>query len=198
MPVWPTNHFSAPFWALGQCVIGVDEVGAGALAGPVVAAACAWMPAYRVAVRDSKTLSARQRQAACAQIQAEAPWAVGMASVEEIDALGIRPANLLAMRRACLALGLQAHVLVDAYVIPQLGLAQTAIIRGDQQESCIAAASIVAKVTRDRLMEDADQTYPMYNFCKHKGYGTLEHRRALAQYGRCAFHRQTFSYSDGT
>jgi len=175
-------------------IAGVDEAGAGALAGPVVAGAVILPEGHNLAVRDSKTLSQKQREALFDQIYAVAiAVGVGIVHVEEIDAIGIRPANLLAMQKAAEALTQVDHMLVDARRIPAISVPQTAIIRGDQQEYCIAAASIVAKVTRDRFMTQAHDLFPEYNFAQHKGYGTLAHRLAVQKYGRCSLHRESFT-----
>ena len=191
-----------------RAVAGVDEVGRGPLAGPVMAGAVVlperWLRRPRRNgrgedprryLRDSKTLSAAQRERLYDAITACAvAWAVGEASVEEIDRLGIVPATRLAMRRAIDALrpGPQA-LLVDAVDLSELRLPCRAIIDGDALCGSIAAASIVAKVARDRLMEDLDRRYPGYGFAEHKGYATREHLRLLRELGPCPIHRRTFA-----
>lgn len=145
---------------------------------------------------DSKTLSESRREELYSYILSEHEVAVGFASVREIDRLNILRASLLAMRRAVEKLKAPGgHVLVDGrFVIPNLnGYLQTAVIRGDDRLENVAAASIVAKVTRDRMMYDYAKKYPHYGFDQHKGYGTLDHRRALERVGPCAIHRRSFA-----
>lgn len=173
-------------------VAGVDEAGAGALAGPVVAGAVVWRDGVSGSgIRDSKTLSLPARERLYETIvQQSAAWAAGVATVEEIAELGIRPANLLAMRRAVEALQPKADfVLVDAWTIPGLTTPQKGIIRADQKILCVAAASIIAKVTRDRMMTTLHEAFPQYGFNIHKGYGTSKHRAAIATHGPCPHHR---------
>jgi ribonuclease HII len=174
-------------------VAGVDEAGAGALAGPVVAAAVILPVDHGLKVRDSKTLSAKQRDKLFDEIgEVAVEVGIGIVDATLIDEIGIRPSNHLAMRIAVEKLKLVDHALVDGWLIPKLTLSQTRIIRGDQKEFCIAAASIVAKVTRDRIMIEADIEYPQYSFAKHKGYGTVLHREAVKSHGRSPVHRVTF------
>lgn len=181
-------------------VIGVDEVGRGCLAGPVVAAAVI-LSRYTRRRRyfDSKQLSGNRREELCSLIQAEHRWAVGFASVEEIDRLNIYHASLLAMSRAVGALALTAggHVVVDGNArIPRLsGFEQTTLVQGDSRCEPVSAASIVAKVTRDRFMKDLAEKFPLYGFEVHKGYATSHHRRRLAEVGPCPFHRRSFKWS---
>ncbi|PIR47442.1 ribonuclease HII [Candidatus Uhrbacteria bacterium CG10_big_fil_rev_8_21_14_0_10_50_16] len=193
--ILPSGKLEIQLRAQGvQLIAGVDEAGAGALAGPVVAAAVILPEGHGLAVRDSKTLSQRQRETLFDQIHAVAiAVGVGIVHVEDINKLGIRPANLLAMQKAAEALTHVDHILVDAREIPHIKISQTAIIRGDQQEFCIAAASIIAKVTRDRFMTEVHQLFPQYNFAQHKGYGTLAHRMAVQTHGRCSLHRESFT-----
>jgi ribonuclease HII len=176
-------------------VAGVDEVGRGCLAGPVMAAAVVLDPARHVpGLRDSKLLSAEQRERCYHVIVSRASaWAVAEASVEEIDHLNIFRASLTAMRRAVLELDpLPDLVLVDAFRIPDLLMAQCALVHGDARAASIAAASIVAKVTRDRLMCELHERDGRYGFDRHKGYATREHLRAVARFGYSAAHRRTF------
>jgi ribonuclease HII len=173
-------------------VAGVDEAGAGALAGPVVAGAVVWQEGVSGrGIRDSKTLSLAARERLYDLIvEQSAAWASGVATVEEIAELGIRPANLLAMRRAVEALQPKPDfVLVDAWTIPELIVPQKGIIRADQKILCVAAASIVAKVTRDRMMIDLHTHFPLYGFDQHKGYGTQQHQAVIEKYGPCEAHR---------
>jgi len=178
------------------CVAGVDEVGVGPLAGPVVAAAVV-LPA-RIALRglnDSKQLSRSERERLDREIRAQA-LAIGVAEVPpaEVDRLNVYRAALEAMRRAVLALGLRPdHLLVDARTIPELEIPQTALVDGDARDGSIAAASIVAKVHRDALMVRLDGRHPGYGFARHKGYATREHLRALSRLGPSQVHRRSFS-----
>lgn len=177
-------------------IAGVDEAGRGPLAGPVVAAAVIFPEKVELpSLRDSKLLRAPQREYLAEQICACAlAWAVGLASVEEIDALNIRRASFLAMRRALAGLHLQPdHVVVDGEAIPGLTLPQTGMPRADARVAAVAAASIIAKVTRDRLMVEIDRQFPQYGFARHKGYPTREHLAALAKYGPTPLHRRSFS-----
>jgi len=181
-------------------VAGVDEVGRGALFGPVVAAAVILQPPEVeelkvLGVKDSKQLSQRQREALEAQIRTIATaCAVGMASVHEIDRINILQAALLAMKRAVRRLEPQPTLcLVDGNQhIPGLGIEQWTIVKGDQTELAIAAASIVAKVWRDRLIIRLGQRYPGYDLASNKGYGSKKHRSAIAQLGPTRQHRRSF------
>lgn len=175
---------------------GIDEVGRGPLAGPVVAAAVILDPA-RVphGLDDSKKLAASIREELFGEI-AETALAIGIASATalEIDNLNIRQATLLAIRRAVAALALAPrHVLVDGNDPPQLGCSCEAIVQGDGAVASIAAASIVAKVTRDRMMARLAKRYPAYGFAGHVGYATAQHRKAIAEHGPCPEHRYSFA-----
>lgn len=188
------QHERALFHQGFRLIVGVDEVGSGALAGPVLAGAVVLPFNSRLgAIADSKLLTAREREVVCVQIQERATaWAVGRASVEEINRLGIRPATLLAMKRAVEQIPHADFVLVDAWTIPEITIKQRGIIRGDRTVKSIAAGSIVAKVARDQEMSELAERYPVYGFDQHKGYGTLAHKRALRQYGACVMHRQHY------
>lgn len=181
-----------------ETVAGIDEAGRGPLAGPVVAAVVLLDRGQTIAgVRDSKELSPAQRATAAAYIRTEAlEWALGEASREEIDALNILQATLLAMRRAFAGLRwAPVRVEVDGNQAPSLpgyaGIVET-VVGGDRLRPAIAAASILAKVHRDDLMERLHLTYPGYGFDRHKGYPTREHRTALAALGPCPAHRRSF------
>lgn len=176
------------------CIAGVDEAGCGALAGPVLAGAVVLPLEFELeTVQDSKQLTPKMREKAFRLIQSSAlAWATGQASVEEIERMNIRQATFLAMRRALERIGHIDFVLVDAWTIPAIPYPQKAIIRGDQIVKSISAASIMAKVTRDRLMEAYHSTFPVYGFDKHKGYGTLSHRKAIKEFGPCEIHRKTY------
>ncbi|GIV21288.1 MAG: ribonuclease HII [Armatimonadota bacterium] len=183
--------------ALTPLVAGVDEAGRGCLAGPVVAA-CVAFPAefpFPTWIRDSKKLSPAQREQACLWIYRHAPVvSVGLATVEEIERVNILQASLLAMRRAVEASPLPfQRVLIDGSHVPDgLPCAAEAVVDGDEQIPLISAASIVAKVVRDHLMEQLHRLFPHYGFAQHKGYGTVQHRRAIEQFGLCPQHRQSF------
>lgn len=198
--------YEAQFWeATPQgCLAGVDEAGRGCLAGPVVAGAVLIAPDDIVPlaqnellrVNDSKQLTAKQRDV-CFEIITHHPkihWAVGQASPEEIDQLNILRATHLAMRRAVEGLTpTPTHALVDGLPIKGLPISHTAIVKGDAKSLLVACASIVAKVTRDRLCEALDKCYPHYGFAQHKAYGTKAHLEALRTYGPCPEHRKTFA-----
>lgn len=192
--VYPTGVWEKRLRRRGFAMIaGVDEAGAGALAGPIVAAAVVLPVGHTLRVRDSKTLSARQRERLFEEIQQVARGVgVGIVSAAEIDRIGIRPANLRAMQMAVEAIDGVDYVLSDARTLA-VAAPQTALIRGDQKEFCIAAASIIAKVTRDRLLIAAHTRFPKYGFDQHKGYGTRAHREAVAVHGHCPFHRKSFT-----
>lgn len=176
-------------------IAGVDEAGRGPLAGPVCAAAVILPPACRIpGVNDSKQLTEQQRERLYPVILREAlAVAVGLASAEEIDSLNILQATKLAAGRALSALQIPPdYVLLDALTLPQLFFPQKAIVRGDCQSQSIAAASIVAKVTRDRLMRLYAQEFPEYSFESHKGYPTRLHYERIKQYGLSSIHRRSF------
>ncbi len=176
-------------------VAGVDEAGRGPLAGPVVAGACVLDADWRdPGLNDSKRLAPKRRQelARIIQEQAEA-WAVGMVEPDEIDRVNIHQASLLAMRRAVDALKPPAdYLLVDGRFTLDMAVEQQAVVGGDGRCLCVAAASILAKVHRDRLMIQAHQRYPQYNFAANKGYPTAEHRAALQRHGPCPLHRRSY------
>jgi ribonuclease HII len=174
---------------------GVDEAGRGPLAGPVVAAAVVLSAAYPIdGLADSKTLSALRREALAVQIHAQATaWALGMASVEEIDRLNILQATLLAMQRAVQGLGMTPDlVLVDGNRAPRLSCPVRTVVRGDALVKSISAASILAKVARDEILQKLDGEYPGYGFAIHKGYPTAAHQRALEALGPSPVHRRSF------
>jgi len=178
-------------------IAGVDEVGRGPLAGPVVTAAVILSPddPYLGQYRDSKKVAEKKRLRLYHHIRKHAvAYAVAMASVEEIDEINILQATMLAMRRSVEGLLIQpTKVLVDGNRIPDLALPAEAIIGGDDSVQQIAAASIVAKVIRDRMMYMLDAQFPVYQFAQHKGYGTPAHMEALRLHGPCHAHRKTFA-----
>jgi ribonuclease HII len=172
---------------------GLDEAGRGPLAGPVVAAAVILPKGFRYAgIDDSKKLDARKREALEIRIKAKAIYAVEVAEVDEIDRINILWASMAAMRRAYERLGCTAAIYVDGNIMPP-GLIGTAVIDGDAKIACIAAASILAKTERDRIMTAYASEYPEYGFERHFGYSTPEHFRALEKFGPCAIHRRSFA-----
>lgn len=183
-------------WDLSGLLAGVDEAGRGPLAGPVVAAAVILDDRNPIkGLADSKKLSAKQREKLYDEIRAKALCcSVAQASVEEIDQINILQATLLAMRRAVEGLRLKpAKVLVDGNRLPVLGVLAEAIVKGDATVPAISAASILAKVTRDRWCAELDAQFPQYGFAGHKGYGTAKHLAALKIHGACPEHRKTFA-----
>jgi ribonuclease HII len=177
-------------------IAGVDEAGRGPLAGPVFAAAVILDPARRVrGLRDSKLLAPAVRETLAVEIRARAvAWAVASSDVSEIDALNILQATLLAMRRAVESLATAPHVVwIDGNQSPVLAYPTRTIVDGDRLIAAIAAASILAKTTRDALLVTLDREYPAYGFARHKGYGTPEHLAALASHGPCPHHRRSFA-----
>jgi ribonuclease HII len=189
-------NFERVLWKSGvQAVAGVDEAGTGPLAGPVVAAAVMFPPGTEFAgIDDSKRLDVEQRVKMEDVIRRTATAVgVGLADVGEIDRLNIYHAALLAMRRAVDALTVTPdHLLIDARVIPDVLIPQNSFYKGDGINFSIAAASIIAKTYRDKLMEGLEKTYPGYGFAQHKGYGTAEHQNAIRQMGPCPAHRMSF------
>ena len=176
-------------------VAGVDEAGRGPLAGPVVAAAVILDARRPIAgLADSKTLSAARREELASQIREQASaWALGVASVEEIDQLNILQATLLAMQRAVHGLSIvPALALVDGNQAPWLSCAVRTVVRGDATVASISAASILAKVARDAMLQDLDRQYPGYGLARHKGYPTAAHLRALEFLGPAVVHRRSF------
>lgn len=188
----------------GTLIAGIDEAGRGCLAGPVVAAAVILNPANPVyGLADSKSLRPKKREELSAAIKNQAlAWSLGLCWQERIDKVNILQATFEAMAKAVRSLKLgPSHLLIDgSFCIPERLLAnkcstipkQSAIVRGDQTEACISAASILAKCFRDKLMLSLSRKWPNYGFAQHKGYGTKEHLRTLGIYGPCPLHRMTF------
>ncbi len=193
---WPSLERERALWEAGAAAVaGIDEAGRGSLVGSVVAAAVVLPPGVSIeGVRDSKLLSRRRRESLYEVIVREAvAWSVGEVDAATIDALNIKRAARLAMRRAVEGLALVPdHLLVDAETVPSCDVPQTSIVHGDALCHSIAAASIVAKVTRDRLCEAWHERYPQYNIRSHKGYCTREHVLAILENGPCPLHRRTF------
>lgn len=178
-----------------SAICGIDEAGRGPFAGPVVAGAVILPPDCEILyLNDSKKLSEKRREELFLEIQKKAvAWSVGVMEPQDIDRMNILQATYEAMRRAIAGLETEPDLLLnDAVTIPGLQVLQVNIIKGDAKSVSIAAASIVAKVTRDHLMKEYDSKYPEYGFAKHKGYGTGEHIAALLKHGPCPIHRKTF------
>jgi ribonuclease HII len=191
-------HFERLLWKAGVVhIAGVDEVGMGPLAGPVVAAAVVFPPEIEIAgVDDSKALDEATRVRLDAVIREKATAvSIGVVEVDEIDRLNIYHAGLRAMQVALSQLQVvPQHVLVDSRTIPAVAQPQNSFDKGDGINFSIASASIVAKVFRDRMMTDLDATYPGYGFASHKGYATPEHQQAIRELGPCPIHRRSFDY----
>ena len=199
--VYPSLTEERKLWRAGFVrVAGLDEAGRGALAGPVVAGAVilpvnSKQEGLWAEVQDSKLLSPARREALAARIQAQAAaWSLGEASAAEIDASGIAPATRLAMRRAVQALSPPPdHLLIDWVQLKSLNLPQQSFTKGDLRIVSIAAASILAKVHRDRLLCQLHENYPAYGFHSHKGYAVPSHLAAIERFGPCPAHRRSFS-----
>lgn len=193
----PTLDRERALWAAGvRCVAGVDEVGRGPLAGPVVAAAVVLAPGTKAirGLRDSKLLTPRRRELLSRDIcRRAAAWAVGAASVSEIDRFNIRIASALACRRALARLSVDVdYVLLDGLPLPELGVPHEAVVDGDACCHSIAAASVLAKVVRDRLMTLLARRYPAFRWDRNKGYATRFHLSALDRLGPTPHHRKSF------
>jgi ribonuclease HII len=187
---------TALFWDIPGLMAGVDEAGRGPLMGPVVAAAVILDELNPIkGLADSKKLTARKRDKLYDEIRAKALcFSVALATVEEIDTLNILQATMLAMKRAVEGLRLKPHkVLVDGNRLPVLSMLSEAIVKGDALVPAISAASILAKVHRDRWCVEFDLQYPQYGFAGHKGYGTTAHLAALREHGACPQHRRSFA-----
>lgn len=196
-PGFPSGwEWEREWWSRGRLrVAGVDEAGRGPLAGPVVAAAVVLPPDFDVAgLGDSKRMTAKQREEQFARLcEAATAWHVAVVDAGTIDRLNILEATRLAMREALAGLaGRCDAALVDGLPVPDLPVPARAIVGGDAQSPSIAAASILAKVTRDRLMMEYAEKYPQYGFDRHKGYPTAAHLEALRTYGPCPIHRRSF------
>lgn len=208
----PTFELEKVFWARGmKYVVGVDEAGRGPLAGPVVAAAVILYPDFSslhsAQLNDSKQLSPNLRDALATEISACSLWGIGVVNAQIIDEINIRQASWRAMQIAVANLCERAstsstrtsprfaieHVLIDGLPYGAATWPYDAIVKGDTKSLSIAAASVLAKVWRDRLMSDFDLEFPSYGFARHKGYGTPQHLQALREFGACPIHRRTFA-----
>lgn len=178
-----------------KAICGVDEAGRGPLAGPVCAAAVILPPNTIIdGVNDSKKLTEKKREALFDVIKETAvSYSIAYASVEEIESINILNATMLAMKRAVEGLDVKAdYAMIDGNKMPPLDIDGETIVKGDAQSMSIACASILAKVSRDRLLYEYAKEYPQYQFDKHKGYGTSAHREAILEYGPCPYHRMSF------
>jgi ribonuclease HII len=201
IPASPDLRYESERWASGcTAVAGLDEAGRGAWAGPVSAGAVIFpprldLPTLLPKVRDSKQMTPAERAFWANEIHAQAlTCAVGFASNTEIDQLGIVPATRLAMQRALDGLAIPpAYLLIDALRLPDVAIPQLSLIKGDARALSIAAASVLAKTARDSWMCAVAETYPEYDFARHKGYGTALHQAALAKLGPCPIHRFSFA-----
>lgn len=190
------GRYEAALWAQGfERVAGVDEAGRGALAGPLVAAAVILPPGFDTeGIRDSKVLSAAQREEQYARITAACAVAVAKAEPAALDTRGLHRSNLALLRRAATALQPEPdYALTDGFPVPRMPCPALSIKKGDAVSASVAAASIVAKVTRDRIMRRLDRRYPAFGFAVNKGYGTPEHRSVLARLGPTPQHRLSFA-----
>ena len=182
-------------YASCTAICGIDEAGRGPLAGPVAAGAVILPKDCRILyLNDSKKLSPARRDVLFDEIREKAvAFSIGISSPERIDEINILQATYEAMRKAVAGLSVQPDLLLnDAVTIPEVQIRQVPIVKGDAKSVSIAAASILAKVTRDRMMEEYDAMWPEYGFAKHKGYGTAQHIAALKEYGPCPIHRRSF------
>ncbi|MEE0955746.1 MAG: ribonuclease HII [Eubacterium sp.] len=191
-------HFEKLYWKEYPYIAGIDEVGRGPFAGPVMTAAVILPPDCRIMhINDSKKLSPKRREELYLEIKEKA-LAIGIGRVEpdEIDCINILQATYKAMREAVSKLEIPPDMLlIDAVHIPELDIKQVSIVKGDAKSQSIAAASIIAKVTRDHIMEEYDKIYPGYEFAANKGYGTAAHIRALKDMGPCPIHRKSFIHN---
>ena len=189
----PTFEIEERYYEKYSAIAGLDEAGRGPLAGPVVAAAVVLSRGLIIeGVNDSKKLTEKKREILCEVIKEKSTaWAVGVVNAEEIDEYNIRNAAFLAMSRALDGVNAD-FALIDGNAIKYIEIPYECVIKGDSKSYSIAAASIIAKVTRDKIMEGYDKLYPEYGFVKHKGYPTKEHYAAIAEYGVLPIHRKSF------
>ncbi len=177
-------------------VAGADEAGRGACAGPLVAGAVILPPDLRPdRLNDSKLMTAAARDTAYDQITAAAAWSVAVIPAAQVDRIGVQEANYAALRQAVAGLTLSpAYVLFDGFAVPGVPVPSQAVVKGDRLAACVSAASVIAKVTRDRIMIELHETHPVYGFAAHKGYSTAAHQAAIDEHGPCTEHR--FSYAN--
>jgi ribonuclease HII len=188
------DRYEARLWAQGfSRIVGVDEAGRGALAGPLVAAGVVIPPGFdTTGIRDSKLLSAKQREAAFDRIVDACAFAIAKAEPTALDRRGLHRSNIALLRRAARALE-PDYALTDGFPVPRMPCPSLGIKKGDMVSASVAAASIIAKVTRDRIMVRLDRRYPEFGFFEYKGYATLEHRRAIEVHGPSPVHRLSFA-----
>jgi len=181
-------------WAQGfSRIVGVDEAGRGALAGPLVAAGVVIPPGFdTTGIRDSKLLTAKQREAAFERIVDGCAFAIAKAEPSALDSRGLHRSNIALLRRAARALE-PDYALTDGFPVPRMPCPSLGIKKGDMVSASVAAASIIAKVTRDRIMVRLDRRYPAFGFCENKGYATSEHRRMIELHGPSPVHRLSFA-----
>lgn len=195
--ILPTFKIEKELWAKGfKRVMGIDEVGIGSFAGPVVCAGVIFRKEVTIKnVRDSKLLSANQREEVFEKIRAQKiEYSLGRADVEEIDTYGIRGALLLAIGRLIRSfISPPDYLVIDGKFLKDFGFETLYISKGDQKVMSVAAASVIAKVSRDAKLRQIHELYPNYNFKANKGYGSLEHRQALAKHGVTPFHRKSYA-----
>lgn len=180
-------------------VAGADEAGRGACAGPLVAGAVILPPDLRPeGLNDSKLMTAAARERAYDQIVADAAWAVAVIPAADVDRMGVQQANYAALRQAVAGLSLAPEfVLFDGFAVPGVVIGSQAVVKGDRLAACISAASVIAKVTRDRIMVELHETHPVYGFAAHKGYSTAAHQAALDEHGPCPEHRRSYANVPG-
>jgi ribonuclease HII len=203
LPKFPDLRFEEALWKTGLIRLGgVDEAGRGSWAGPVSAGIVILPPDPSIlntlnGVRDSKLMTAMQRENWAARIQETClAWGVGFASAEEIDASGILPATHLAVMRALTSLSITPeHLITDYLKLPEISIQQTPLVKGDRRCLSVAAASVLAKISRDALMYQLEKEYPAYGFSRHKGYGTHQHQKAIRENGLSRVHRKSFDIS---
>lgn len=201
LPATPDLEFETSLWLKGLThIAGIDEAGRGALAGPVAAGIVIFpfddhLLISMQGLKDSKQLTAAERSNWAARIRETAlAWGVAFASNDEIDQLGIVPATQLAAQRALLACKIEVdHLMLDYLFLPEIDIPQTKLVKGDQRSLSIAAASVLAKTSRDALMLDLDGEFPEYKLANNKGYGTQEHLNAIERYGPKRIHRISFA-----
>ena len=200
LPKFPDLKFEKALWKTGLTRLGgVDEAGRGAWAGPVSAGIVILPPDPSIlntlhGVRDSKLMTALQRENWAARIQETClAWGVGFATAQEIDASGILPATRLAVLRALQNLSTKPeHLITDYLKLPEISIPQTPLVKGDRRCLSVAAASVLAKTSRDALMRQLEKEYPAYGFGRHKGYGTRQHQEAIRTHGLSGVHRRSF------
>lgn len=200
LPKFPDFSIEQTLWKTGLTRLGgIDEAGRGAWAGPVSAGVVILPPELSIlkmlhGVRDSKQMTPLQRESWVPIIQQTClAWGVGFASADEIDAIGILPATRLAVRRALQNLSVSPeHLITDYLKLPEISIPQTPLVKGDRRSLSVAAASVLAKTSRDAIMRQLENDFPTYGFARHKGYGTRQHQEAIRRHGLSGVHRKSF------